>query len=196
MHILTTMLSTLLHRSSSRAGATLLALTVVAGFSGCAAKNPLNGGPSADAAAAASDQGVQVGKQRRLFGIFSPYRVDIQQGNFVSREMLAQLKPGMTRDQVRFALGTPLMNDIFHADRWDYPFRLLKDNGEVITSRVTVFFNNNVLERFEGGNLPSEAQYLSLLSGSKPTQSKLGPVVPAPPSSAVPAGAAQLPPVQ
>ena len=53
--------------------------------------------------------------------MFSPYRPDIQQGNFVSQEMLAQLKVGQTREQVLFILGTPLLTDIFHADRWDYP---------------------------------------------------------------------------
>ena len=52
----------------------------------------------------------------------TPYRIDIQQGNFVSQEMVAQLKPGMSKDQVRFVLGTPLLADIFHGDRWDYVY--------------------------------------------------------------------------
>lgn len=111
---------------------------------------------------------------RKVLGIFSPYRIDIQQGNFVSREMVAQLKEGMqrkegvTRDQVRFVLGTPLLTDIFHADRWDYLFRLQKGSGEVISSRVTVFFKNNRLVRIEGGLLPTEQEYLALIAGTTP----------------------------
>jgi len=49
-----------------------------------------------------------------------PYRIDVQQGNFVSQEMVSKLQLGMTREQVRAALGTPLLTDIFHVDRWDY----------------------------------------------------------------------------
>jgi outer membrane protein assembly factor BamE (lipoprotein component of BamABCDE complex) len=56
-------------------------------------------------------------------GLFSPYRVDIPQGNYLDRNMVEQVRPGMTRDQVRFALGTPLHTDPFRPDRWDYVFR-------------------------------------------------------------------------
>ena len=52
----------------------------------------------------------------------TPYRMEIQQGNYITQEMVAQLKPGLTRDQVRFVLGTPLVSDIFHEERWDYVF--------------------------------------------------------------------------
>ena len=54
----------------------------------------------------------------------TPYRIDIRQGNYITQEMVAQLKPGMTRDQVRFILGTPLVVDPFHKNRWDYVHRL------------------------------------------------------------------------
>ena len=57
----------------------------------------------------------------RIPGV-TPYRIEIQQGNYVSQDMVAQLKPGMTKEQVRFVLGTPLVTDIFHADRWDYVY--------------------------------------------------------------------------
>lgn len=119
---------------------------------------------SEDAAAGAT--GVQTTKQRRFLGIFSPYRPDIQQGNFVSKEMVAQLKEGMTPEQVRFVLGTPLLNDIFHANRWDYPFRLVQGNGKITESHVTVYFKDNRLARVEGGDLPTEADFLSLIAGS------------------------------
>src|SRR5687767_14106840 len=57
----------------------------------------------------------------RIPGI-TPYRMEIQQGNFVSQEMVSQLKPGMTREQVRFILGTPMVTDVFHPERWDYVY--------------------------------------------------------------------------
>src|SRR3990170_1219150 len=62
-------------------------------------------------------------------GWLAPYRIDIKQGNFVSQEMVAQLKRGMTKEQVRFVLGTPLVTDIFHADRWDYVYLLDRPGG-------------------------------------------------------------------
>lgn len=183
-------------RFACAVGASLLAVALA----GCASKNPLIDDPAAasvttaeqaKAREAADTSGVQVVKQKRLFGIFTPYRVDIQQGNFVSEEMLAQVRDGMTRDQVLFALGTPLLTDIFHADRWDYPFRLRKGSGEIITSRVTMFFSGNRLVRHEGGNLPSEADYLALLAGKPPK--KAPPSAPnatqqKAPSSALPTG--------
>jgi outer membrane protein assembly factor BamE len=64
-------------------------------------------------------------------------------------------------------LGTALLTDMFHEDRWDYPFRMLKPNGDVITSRVTVFFKNNLVSKFEGGNLPNEKEYLALITNAK-----------------------------
>jgi outer membrane protein assembly factor BamE len=104
-------------------------------------------------------------KLQKFLWIFSPYRPDIQQGNFVSQEMLDQLKVGQTREQVRFLLGTPLLMDMFHADRWDYPFYLARGNGELTTSRVTVYFKNDVVERFDGGNLPTEREYIARIAG-------------------------------
>ncbi len=103
---------------------------------------------------------VQTVKQEKLFGIMPIYRPDIQQGNFISREMIAQLKTGMTKEQVRFLLGTPLLIDVFHAERWDYPFTLKKGDGQITTSKVTVFFENERVAKFEGGDLPSEKDYL------------------------------------
>lgn len=155
-----------------------MCLLVTLFMAGCASKNPLIDEPAASAAGKeVQASGVTTtgptGAQRFL-GIFSPYKIDIQQGNFVSREMVAQLKEGMqrpegvTRDQVQFALGTPLLTDIFHADRWDYVFRLKKSTGEVISSRVTVYFKNNRLVSIDGGALPTEEEYLALIAGSAP----------------------------
>ena len=157
-------------RTSARIVPLAAAVVLMAALAGCASKKPLLDQPAASADPAAAPvvtdtSGVQTVKHRRFLGIFSPYRIDIQQGNFVSKEMLAQVKEGMTREQVRFALGTPLLTDLFHEDRWDYVFRLQKGNGEVTTSRVSVFFNGNLLARVEGGNLPTENDYLDRLSG-------------------------------
>ena len=121
-----------------------------------------------NATSAPSSAGVQTTHESRFLGFLSPYRPDIQQGNFVSREMVAQLKEGMTQEQVRFVLGSPILADMFHADRWDYLFRLKRGDGEVTSSRVTVFFKENRLARFEGGDLPTEAEYLARIAGSIP----------------------------
>lgn len=74
--------------------------------------------------------------------IVSEYRIDVQQGNVLTQDMVAQLRPGLTRDQVRFLLGTPMLVDMFHADRWDYVYRLKKGrDNSVETRRFTVFFD-------------------------------------------------------
>lgn len=90
---------------------------------------------------------------------FAPYRMEIQQGNYLTQEVVSQLKPGMTKDQVRFVLGTPLINDIFHEDRWDYVFRRqLNRRSPLEERRMTVFFDRKgVLERIEGDVVPPQA---------------------------------------
>ena len=119
-------------------------------------------------AAASANAGAQtttVTQLQKFFWVFSPYRPDIQQGNFVSQEMLAQLKVGQTRDQVKFILGTPLLMDVFHKDRWDYPFYLARGDGELTSARVTVYFKDDKVERFDGGNLPTEKEYIARIAG-------------------------------
>jgi outer membrane protein assembly factor BamE len=80
------------------------------------------------------------------------YKIDIQQGNVLTQEMVAQLKPGQTRDQVRFLLGTPLVIDIFHQQRWDYIYRYQSgQTGNVESRKLTVFFDaEGRLERVGG----------------------------------------------
>ena len=79
-----------------------------------------------------------------------PYKIDIQQGNYVTQDMIAKLKPGMSRSQVRFALGTPLLVDPFRTDRWDYVYTYQKQ-GELTEQRtVTVVFRGEQLDRIEG----------------------------------------------
>lgn len=87
----------------------------------------------------------------------SPYKIDIRQGNFVSQEMVAQLRLGLTRDQVRFILGSPLIADMFHADRWDYVYRFKAGNkNEIQERRLTVFFVDNKLARVAGDVIPHD----------------------------------------
>ena len=85
------------------------------------------------------------------------YRMEIQQGNYVSQEMVAQLKPGMTRDQVRFVLGTPLVTDIFHADRWDYVYLREPPGKPREHRRLAVFFSGDKLVRVDGDVVPASA---------------------------------------
>src|SRR5712664_3774223 len=85
----------------------------------------------------------------RIPGI-TPYKPEIQQGNYVSQEMISQIKPGMTREQVRFILGTPLLTDIFHADRWDYVYWREAENGKRETRRDELSTTDNKLERIKG----------------------------------------------
>jgi outer membrane protein assembly factor BamE len=81
----------------------------------------------------------------------NPFRIDVRQGNYVTQEMVAQLKPGQTRDQVRFILGTPLLTNIFHAERWDYVYRFQPGSGDEVQQRhLAVFFQNNLLTRVAG----------------------------------------------
>jgi outer membrane protein assembly factor BamE len=85
-----------------------------------------------------------------LPGFLQPYRIDIQQGNFVSQEMVSQLQPGMSREQVRALLGTPLLADIFHADRWDYIYLLDRPGKPREQRHLSVFFEDGRLARLGG----------------------------------------------
>ncbi len=102
----------------------------------------------------------------------TPYRADVIQGNFVSAEQVAQLQRGMTRDQVKAALGTPLLASLFHADRWDYVFTLRRQGVEPQAFKYTVFFKGDQLDRFEGDTMPSEREFIATLANRR----KLGKV--------------------
>ncbi|MDR2153513.1 MAG: outer membrane protein assembly factor BamE [Burkholderiaceae bacterium] len=92
------------------------------------------------------------------------YQPEVVQGNFVSKEQAAQLQPGMTRLQVRDTLGTPLMASVFHGDRWDYVFTMKRQGVEAQSYRLTVLFKDDLLERFEGDEMPSEAEFAQRIS--------------------------------
>ena len=93
----------------------------------------------------------------RIPGI-TPYRIDIQQGNYISQEMVVQLKTGMTKEQVRFILGTPMVTDIFHSDRWDYVYWRETPKGARERRNLTVLFEEGQLARIDGDAVPSGGQ--------------------------------------
>lgn len=97
-----------------------------------------------------------------------PYKIDIQQGNVVDEEMVNKLKPGMTRSQVRFALGTPLVMDAFHNNRWDYIYRYAPESRLAENQRLTVFFESDRLVRIEGDfpQPPAFRESFSIIPGS------------------------------
>ncbi len=88
---------------------------------------------------------------------FTPYRMEVQQGNYVDQDMVSRLKTGMTRDQVRFILGTPLVADLFHGNRWDYVFmREPEGGGPLQQRRLSLFFEQGRLARVDGDVVPGK----------------------------------------
>ncbi|SDJ92627.1 outer membrane protein assembly factor BamE [Microbulbifer yueqingensis] len=90
-----------------------------------------------------------------LFQFPGVHKIKVQQGNIITQEMVDQLQPGMTRRQVRFVLGTPLLEDTFNADRWDYVNRVREPDGEVTQKRLSVFFNGDILIATSGDWQPA-----------------------------------------
>ena len=194
MRVTQALSQSLLHRFTPVAVAASVALAL----GGCASNTTLGEksndvketGVTLDASKGA--QTTTITPLQKFMWFFSPYRPDIQQGNFVSEEMLTQLKVGMTREQVRFIFGTALLADPFHGNRWDYAFRMAKGNGEITTSRVIVFFDaDGKVARWEGGNLPTEKDYIARIAGPAPKVKKdpgAPDAKPAPTSAPLPAG--------
>ena len=102
----------------------------------------------------------------------TPYKTDVIQGNFVSKEQVDALTVGMSRSQTKDVLGTPLLTSLFHEARWDYVFTLKRQGVEPQAYRYTVFFEGDRLVRFEGDAMPSEAEFLTKLDNKR----KLGAV--------------------
>jgi outer membrane protein assembly factor BamE len=101
----------------------------------------------------------------RISEVVKPYRIDVIQGNVITSEQVQALKSGMDRQAVRDLLGTPLMLNVFHANRWDYVFTLRRQGEEPQSRRVTVFFKDELLERFEADSLPTEAEFVASMIG-------------------------------
>ncbi len=103
----------------------------------------------------------------RMLGMITPYRIDIVQGNVVTSEQAALVKPGMRRLQVRDILGSPMLTDIFHADRWDYVFTMVRPGSEPQRRNVVAHFKGDVLERLDAPNLPSEREFVAGITVGK-----------------------------
>ena len=130
----------------------------------------------------------------RIMGIFTPYRIDIVQGNVVTKEQLALVRPGMSRVQVRDVLGSPLVTDVFHADRWDYVFTIKRPGTQPQLRSIVAFFEGDRLLRVEAPELPSEREFVASISrtsaSGKVPQLELTPeqraALPVPPKPAAP----------
>lgn len=133
------------------------------------------------AALAASGCGALDSGTRSIAGVFRPYRVEVVQGNFVSSEQVALLRPGMSRLQVRELLGSPLLASVFHEERWDYVFTLRRQGVEPQQRRLTVYFKGDELARFEGDPMPSEAEFVASIDSKARRSSAPVPVLEATP---------------
>ncbi|MDQ2928879.1 MAG: outer membrane protein assembly factor BamE [Pseudomonadota bacterium] len=103
-----------------------------------------------------------------FLGVITPYRLEIVQGNVITREEAARIKPGMTKAQVRDVLGSPLVTDPFHVDRWDYVFTIRRQGAEPQLRRVVVLFKGDALESIDsGGQLPGEREFVASIDTFK-----------------------------
>ncbi len=110
--------------------------------------------------------------------IFRPYVPDIVQGNFISSEQYAKLQLGMTREQVRQILGTPLLASYFHANRWDYIFEFKRAGQTVGKERhVTIIFDGDKVVKFEGDALPTEVELVAEIDNYAKTKRSFWDVV-------------------
>jgi outer membrane protein assembly factor BamE len=103
----------------------------------------------------------------------NPYRAEVVQGNVITQEQVAQLKPGLSKLQVRQVLGTPLVTSVFHENRWDYVFTIDRQGTEPQKRRLTLTFNGERLEKFEGDKMPTETEFIASIS--KPAASSKPP---------------------
>jgi outer membrane protein assembly factor BamE len=136
---------------------------------------------------------------RSMTNVITPYRVEVVQGNFVSKEQVEALQKGMSREQVRQILGTPLVSSLFHGDRWDYVFTLRRRGVEPQRRHLTVWFKDDMMDRAEGDTMPSEAEFVSTLEaknrpGKVPRLEATEEELRAFPKSAAPAAAEPPPP--
>src|ERR1700758_2498778 len=122
----------------------------------------------------------------------TPYRITVVQGNFVSKEAAAQMQVGMSRQQVRQVLGTPLLTDMFHNDRWDYVFYFKRGSTSVVQQRdfIVLFSGDRVASWSGGEDLPSNLELLADIDGDRSGKKAAAPVVASAASAPVAATAA------
>ena len=98
------------------------------------------------------------------------YKLDVQQGNVVTQDMVDQLRPGMTTRQVRFIMGTPLIQDTFHENRWDYLYSLTPGHLERVQERISLIFEDDRLVALSGDFTPGTSRDEAIMGGSRPQQ--------------------------
>lgn len=99
-----------------------------------------------------------------ITSVITPYRVEVVQGNVVTREQIAAIKPGLPRTRVRDVLGSPLVADPFHAQRWDYVFLIRRPGTEPQQRSVVVVFEGDVVKSVEAPELPTEREFVASIS--------------------------------
>ncbi len=104
------------------------------------------------------------GATGRVAGLITPYKAEVVQGNFVSKEQKDALQNGMPRQQVRDILGSPLVTSAFHADRWDYAFTIRRQGQEPQQRKLSVFFKGEELIKVDSDELPTEQDFVASLS--------------------------------
>jgi outer membrane protein assembly factor BamE len=129
-------------RRARRAALAAAALVALSSLAGCASLTPSGG----------------------WLNVIRPYRIDIVQGNVVTSEQIDQIKPGMTRAQVRNVLGSPMLADIFHDDRWDYVFTFKRPGTELQKRDVVVFFDGDKVKQVDSPKLPTEQEFVASIS--------------------------------
>jgi outer membrane protein assembly factor BamE len=97
------------------------------------------------------------------------YKLEVNQGNYVTEDMVEKLRPGMTKSQARLVLGTPLVIDVFHADRWDYVYHHEAEGKTNDQRRFSVYFQDDKLASWEGDKAPPSVTYKASASGTAPT---------------------------
>lgn len=102
-----------------------------------------------------------------FLGFITPYRVEVVQGNVLTKEQVALIKPGQNRTQVRDILGSPLLTDTFHADRWDYVFTIRRQGAEPQQRKVVVMFDGDKLKSISAQDLPSERDFVASIDTFK-----------------------------
>lgn len=95
------------------------------------------------------------------------YKIDVQQGNVVTQDMVDQLRPGMTQRQVRFIMGTPLLQDTFHPDRWDYLYSMKSGRQDREQERISLNFEDNKLVGLSGDFVPGTSTDEEIMSGQQ-----------------------------
>ncbi len=133
-----------------------------------------------------------------IAGLITPYKVEVVQGNFVSKEQREALQIGMPRAQVRDILGSPLVTSAFHADRWDYVFTIRRQGQEPQQRKLTAFFKGDELAKVENDELISEQEFVASLSegraqGKVPVLEVPADKLPAPSANTLPAAAGTAP---